>query len=67
MDAEDDGHLSDTDRQYIDSLLDRVRFAPAGSRWFRGERGDYWLARLRKLKAEPGGQSALVAASKEIG
>lgn len=46
-------------------LLSKWRYAPVGDPWFQGETGQYWGARMRKLKDEnPGGA---VRDSKDIG
>ena len=64
--------LTTKNKQHIDSLsyeslLERVRFAPAGDPWFQGETGEYWLKRMNELKQAPGGQEEHVRASKSIG
>jgi len=48
---------------YVQLLL-AVRCAPVGDPWFQGETGDYWLARMRQLRAEGADH---VSASKAIG
>lgn len=62
--------LTKENKEYIDSLdveqlLDRVRFAPVGDKWFMGETGPYWLKRLGELRDQD--NDAYVAASKRIG
>lgn len=62
--------LSSKDKSYIDSLsifglLYVVRFAPVGDPRMSGKRGDYWLERLGKLRAQD--EAAYVRASKDMG
>jgi len=62
--------LTPENKKHIDSLsytslLRRWRFAPSGDTWFQGETGEYWAARMSKLKEEDPG--AAVQASKLIG
>lgn len=47
-------------------LLGKSRFEPAGSPWFQGEIGDYYVAAMKKKREEtpPDDQ---VAASKALG
>ncbi|RJQ07579.1 MAG: hypothetical protein C4551_06640 [Bacillota bacterium] len=64
--------LTPENKAHIDSLdyeqlLRGWRQTPAGDPWFQGETGEYWSARMRDLRAEPGGHERHVAASKAIG
>ena len=59
-------------RRWIDEatyteLLRKLRFSPIGDPYFQGEMGDYFLARMRAMREEPGGDEAHVMASKAIG
>jgi len=59
-------------KEFIDSLdyanlLSTWKNAPVGDPWFQGETGMYWINRISKLRAEPGGYTKHVAASKLIG
>lgn len=49
------------------SMLEQVRYAPAGTPIFEGESGTYFLDRMNEMRNEPGGQERHVAASKGIG
>lgn len=53
------------DRKTIMDLLEGIRFAPIGSRWFEGETGDYWMKRYAELRKQD--SSEHVAASKTLG
>jgi hypothetical protein len=69
---QDDGKLSEEDKKYINSLsyedlLKHLRRAPIGDRWFKGERGKYWITRMNGLRSKPGGQEEHVRISKSIG
>lgn len=65
--------LTDDIKKEIDSmsyenLLSLWRFAPAGDKWFQGERGDYFskrMADLRKHGADHVGASKFVGWEKE--
>lgn len=64
--------LTDENKKHIDAmsyeaLLSRWRSAPVGDEWFQGETGEYWSQRMKKLRAEPGGDDRHVSASKGIG
>lgn len=64
--------IPEPEKVYINSLsyeklLRHNRVAPAGDYWFQGERGEYWLARMKYLRSLPGGQGRHVEASKAIG
>lgn len=48
-------NLTPENKAYIDGksyeqLLYTWRYAPAGSRWFVGETGEYWGERMNKLR-----------------
>ena len=64
--------LTEKNKKHIDAmsyegLLSAWRNAPSGSPWFQGETGEYWGERMAELRAQPGGDSRHVAASKSIG
>lgn len=64
--------LTRRNKDYIDglnyqNLLAHCRFAKVGDPWFEGETGEYWKKRMRELRAQPGGASEHVRASKAIG
>lgn len=64
--------LTPENKEYIDSLsyyelLEGVRFKPLGDPWFQDDTGEYWLKRMKQMRAEPGGQERHVAASKNLG
>ena len=64
--------LTPKNKEYIDSLsyealLARLRFTPAGDKWFQGETGTYWMDRMSELRNQPGGQQLHVTASKSLG
>lgn len=58
---------AEIDAKSYSDLLNHWRFAPAGDPWFEGETGNYWGARMKELRSEPGGQERHVGASKNIG
>jgi len=55
------------DAKSYEQLLSRWRFAPVGDPMFQGESGDYWADRMSKMRAEPGGDTRHIVASKSIG
>lgn len=55
------------DAKTYEQLLYGVRFVPIGDPWFQDETGDYWLARMKELRAQPGGDDRHVEASKRLG
>lgn len=55
------------DMMSYEKLLQHNRFAPIGDPMFQGNSGEYFLARMSKLRSEPGGDERHVAASKAIG
>jgi len=62
--------LTTENKAYIDSLshynlLQKIRFAPSGDKWFEGETGKYWMERYAIKRAENPGQA--VADSKDLG
>lgn len=58
---------AEIDAKSYQDLLRRWRFAPVGDLMFQGESGRYWSDRMKELRAEPGGNSVHVGASKTIG
>lgn len=64
--------LTDDVKRQIDAmpyveLLSRWRFSPSGTELFEGESAEYFAARMKMLRAQPGGDAMHVAASKAIG
>lgn len=64
--------LTSENKEHIDNmdyeeLLLRWRNAFIGDVWFQGETGEYWGNRMTQLRAEPGGSSKHILASKSIG
>lgn len=55
------------DKKSYTELLYDWRFAPVGDELFQGETGEYYMARMKELRALPGGTEAHVTASKQIG
>lgn len=55
------------DRMTYEEMLREWRFAPAGAPLFQGEVGDYFAARMKELRRQPGGAQRHVQASKNIG
>ena len=54
------------DNASYESLLNKWRFAPAGSEWFQGEIGEYYQKVMFRKRDEVGADAA-VQASKNIG
>lgn len=55
------------DAKSYEQLLAGWRNSPIGSPWFQDETGEYWAARMKELRSQPGGDEQHVAASKSIG
>ncbi len=55
------------DAMTYEQLLAKWRFAPIGDPMFQGDTGDYYGKRMAEMRAEPGGNTRHVAASKHIG
>ena len=68
--------LTDENKKYIDGLSyewllrgwrNGILANPKGSSWFQGETGEYWSKCMSDMRAQPGGNSRHVSASKAIG
>ncbi len=54
------------DNADYDDLLSKNRFAPSGSKFFQGKVGDYFLAKMKEVRAKIG-DAEHSATSKRIG